>query len=329
MGIPLRPDREGLAREWKHDFIRSATVSVLSRVRKTDPREVELEIRAPVSPLKASDFGGGSVVKIILLAPKSAASQLFTLATVVDLRGIDTLSFPSPTNFADASFVAEGQPIALRQGTFAGFTIGPVRKLALLSALSGELETATGGVATTIIGHTLETAVGRGLDKVLLSPDAADADSPAGLLHNVTPITGSASMAKDLSALIAAIAAAGIDTASVVFICAPPQAMSLSLTAGPHFSHRIIEAASLANGTVVAIATSALIVAGEGTPVIDTSKQATLHFSDPASQIATTGTIATPTVSTFQSDLLALRCIARLTWATAPGAVSELTGATW
>jgi hypothetical protein len=84
---------------------------------------------------------------------------------------------------------------------------------------------------------------------------------------------------------------------------------------------------------VIAVAANALVFAGDGVdPVIDTSKQALLHFSDPASQIATPGTpneIAAPTASTFQADLLALRCISRITWAAAPDSVAVVNGATW
>ncbi|MBR0732418.1 phage major capsid protein [Bradyrhizobium japonicum] len=337
-GIPLRVDRDAAAREWRNGFVRSATVTTLSLLRKAPAGEIEREIRSPVSPMKVGDYPGSSVVRLLTLAPKSAAAQLVPLATVVDLKGISSFSFPLPTNFAAASFVGEGQPIPVRQGVFAGMPVGPVKKLALISALSAELESASGDVAQTIIAHTLEVAVGKGLDAVLFSDDAATADAPAGLLFGVTPITpvaggGFTAMSGDLRALIDSIAAAGIDTSGVVFVCAPSQALAIELTAGPHFAHRIIEASSLAAGTVIAIATSGLVISGDGAdPVIDTSKQALLHFADPASQISTPGTpnvVSVPTVSTFQADLLALRCIARITWSAAPGSVAVVNGATW
>ena len=139
-------------------------------------------------------------------------------------------------------------------------------------------------------------------------------------------------MSVDLGKLAEKIAAAGIDTGSIAYICAPKQAVSLSLLAGPHFQHRIIESASLTSGTVVAVAANALFFAGEGTPEIDVSKQAVLHFSDTPAQISTAGTpptIAAPTQSTFQTDTIALRCISRITWFAMPGAVAAATGCTW
>jgi hypothetical protein len=102
--------------------------------------------------------------------------------------------------------------------------------------------------------------------------------------------------------------------------------------AGPNFAHKIIEASSLEAGTVVAVATGGLIFAGEGTPTTDVSKQTLLHHADPASQISAVGTpnvINAPVISTYQADLIALRCIARITWTAMPGAVAELTGASW
>ncbi|MCA1533716.1 hypothetical protein I6F21_14210 [Bradyrhizobium sp. NBAIM03] len=348
-GIPFRADPSAKARAWVESFIRAATVRVLSRLQKTSAESIlrdtgwhhdsltGLILRAPVEPLKQADLPGDSVSRLLLLSPRSTAAQLRPLATVVDLKGVSSLNlFPLPENFAAAGFVGEGQSIPFRQGAFVGLPVGPVRKLALLSGLSAELETASGGLAQTIISATLENAVGRGLDAVLLSADAATDDAPAGLLYGVTPITAGASMSEDLGALVGAIAAAGIDTTSVVFVCAPPQAISLSLLAGPHFGHKIIEASGLAAGVVVAVAAAGLIFAGDGAdPVIDISKQALLHVADPASQIGTVAVapdpnvIAAPTVSMLQADLLALRCISQLSWSIAPGAVQLVNGVVW
>jgi hypothetical protein len=332
-GIPLRPDVNAAAREWRRSFVRDATLSTLATIRKTTVAEVSREIRSPVSPTKVGAYPGSSVSRLMLLAPRSGAAQLFEPPTVVvELRGIDSLSFfPSPSNFSGATFVGEDKPIPVLETIFTGFPVGPVKKLALIAALSRELEQAS--LAESIISYTLETAISKGLDAILFSAAAATADAPAGLLNGVVPLPGSASMSADLSALVAAIASNGIDTSSVVFVCAPSQALAISLLAGPHFAHRIIEAASLAAGTVIAIAVSGLVVSGDGAdPAIDVSKTATLHMSTTPADIGTAGsppTVAAPTKSMIQTDSLALRCIARITWAAAPGAVATLTGATW
>jgi hypothetical protein len=338
--IPLRPDHRAVEREWRKSFTRSATIVALSKLRKTSVEEIERgferETRAAVTVMKRSDLPGDSITRLLLLAPRSTAAQLFPLATTVDLVGVSSFSFQLPTNFAAASFIAEGAAIPVRQGAFVGLPVGPTRKLALLSALSGELENASGGLAEASIGRALEDAVGRGMDAVLLSDDAGSDVAPPGLLFGVASIPGSADMAKDLAALVGEIAKSGIDASSVVFIASAARALLIKLSAGVHFDYAVIASNALPDDSIVAIATAGLIVAGDGAdPMIDISKQALVNFADPASQISTPGTspdpnvIAVPTVSTFQADLIALRCISRICWSIAPGCVAWIEGASW
>jgi hypothetical protein len=290
-----------------------------------------MELRGAVTPLKASDLPGDAVAALMLLAPQSAAAKLFGLAIKVDLAGISSFSFPLPTNFTEAKFVVEGEPISVGQGAFEGMPLGPVRKVALIGALSNELENGSASLASTIIGHVLKVAVGDGLTKVLFSADPASEAAPAGLLNNVTPLAAGASMAADLAALVGSISAAGLDPESIVFVAAAEQATTVKLTAGPHFNHRII-GANIEPGTVIAVAADGLAVAGDGLPAVDVSKGAVLHLADPAEMISTPGApamVATPAVSMFQTDSFALRCIARVTWSAAPGAIAVVNGATW
>lgn len=328
--IPLRPDRDATAREWRRSFVQDATIKALARMRKTSADEIRLELRGAVEPMKAANYPGGTVAKLMLLAPTSAAAKLFELATKVDLAGISSFSFPLASTFTEAKFVAEGFPISVGQGSFAGMPLGPVKKVALIAALSSELETASARVASTIIEHVLKVAVGNGLAKVLFSDDAAVPDiAPPGLLFGVTPIPAGASMSEDLSALVGAISASGIDAESVVFVAAAEQAMAIRLAAGPHFNYRVI-GAPLDPGTVIAVAVEGLAVAGEGTPVVDVSKHGVLHMADPAEQIGTLpDVVAAPAISMFQTDSFALKCIARVTWSAAPGSVAVVTGTAW
>ncbi len=228
-----RTSASQLAADWRRSFVTDATVKVLSILRKTSAAEIrrDMLVRSPVVPLKASDFPDDSVTRFITLAPSSTIAQLAPLATRIDLSGI-TVTVPLPDNWAAAAFIAEGAAIPVRQGTFSGMSVGQIKKLALLTAMSGELETASGGAATTIMSGLLENAIRRGADGILLSNSAATDDAPGGLLVGAAAVTGSASMSKDLGALVAEISEAGIDTNSIAFVCAPPQAMSLSLSQG-------------------------------------------------------------------------------------------------
>ena len=55
------------------------------------------------------------------------------------------------------------------QSAAAGMSLGPVRKVALLAALTNELQDAGPAIASTIIEYLLRIAVGNGLAKVSLT----------------------------------------------------------------------------------------------------------------------------------------------------------------
>lgn len=130
--------------------------------------------------------------------------------------------------------------------------------------------------------------------------------------------------------MLGAISAANISTRSVFFVVSPDLAASLETQAWPLFKRKVIEANMLAPGTIIAIAADGFVVAGEGVPVIDVGKSATLHMMDPAAPlVGADGTVAAPMVSMFATDSFGLRCICRLTWACAPGAVAWIENAQW
>ena len=344
-GIPLRPDPSAHDREWKRSFVRAATSVVIAKLQKSSAAEIHkanwpddsraaVILRGAVSPTTQDAYPGSSVSRLLLLAPTSLAARLFPLATTVDLQGVSSFSaFPLASNFAAAQWVAEGQPISVRQDNFSGMAIGPVKKIGLIGALSSELENASGGIASVAIGNVLDIAITRGLDGKLVSADAETEEAPAGLLFGVAPIAGSADMATDLSALVAEIAAAGIDASSVVFITSAAQALSIALGSGPHFVGRVLGSNAVPDNTIIAVATAGLLIAGDGAdPLIDISKQAVLVMSEPASPISTAGApnvVSAPTVSMFGNDLIALKCIARLCWSAAPGSVAFIEDISW
>ena len=162
----------------------------------------------------------------------------------------------------------------------------------------------------------------------------------ARLLHGVSAITATAgggfnAMVSDLRALSERSQQREIDTSGVVFVMAPGQAVPLGLMAVPGTPSpqvKIIAAPGLAAGTVIAVATSALAVAGSGVPTIDIGKQPTLHLADTPRHIGVVGSpsvVAAPTISLYQTDQFALKCIARICWSAAPGAVQYISSATW
>jgi hypothetical protein len=329
-GIPLRPDYGAAAREWRKQFVNDATVGVLARIRKTSADEIRLELRAPVRPAMVGDYPGGTVAQVMLLAQDTALAEILDQAIKIDLTGVSQLSLSMPTNFSQAVFVEEGFPIPAASGVFEGLLTGMPKKLALLAPISNELENQSAPAASVVISNLLKTSVGNGGAKVLLSADPATAAAPAGILNGVAPIAGSASPSDDINALISAIAANNINTRSVFFVAAPAQASALSMQPWPNFKRKVIEANVLAPGTIIAIAADGFVCGGEGVPTVDVSKHATVHLANPASQLVSAGgVVAAPAQSMFQTDSFSLRCICRITWACAPGAVAWIQNATW
>jgi hypothetical protein len=328
--IPLRPDRDAAAREWRRAFVDDATVNVLARMRKTSADEVRLELRSPVSPARVGDFPGGSVTQLMILAQDTALAEILDLAVKVDLKGVQQLRLSSPTNFSQAVFIEEGFPIPAASGILDSVLVDMVKKLAMIVPLTNELENYSAPTASVVISRLLKISVGNGGAKVLLSADPATAAAPAGILNGIAPIAAGASPSADIKALLAAISAANISTRSVFFVVAPDLAASLETQAWPLFKRKVIEANMLAPGTIIAIAADGFAVGGEGVPVVDVGKSATLHMADPAAQlVGADGTVAAPMVSMFATDSFALRAVCRLTWAVAPGSVAWIQNAQW
>jgi hypothetical protein len=340
-GISLRADYGARDREWRADFVRSATISVLARMRKTSADEIraefekaaKLEQRSPVQPARVGDFPGGSVAKLMILADSTALSEILDAAIKIDLTGVSSFKLVTPSNFSQAVFVEEGFPIPAATGLFSGIAVELPKKLAMLAPISSEMETYSAPVASIAISQLLRITVNNGALAVMFGTDPATPAAPAGLLHNVAPLAAGASPGEDIRALLGAISAAGISTRSVFFVVAAGLSAVLETQNWPLFKRKVIEAPTLPAGMIVAIAGDGFVVGADGSPVIDTSRSGLLHLADPAAPLVgtdgTDGTAAGPMISMYQVDSFSLRCICRVSWACASGAVAWIENATW
>jgi hypothetical protein len=332
----MPPSRNAVDREWRRSFVRAATVKTLAQLRKTNSQEIEREFdrekRSAVTPMKVGDFPGKTVTQVMILADDTALAEILDQAIKVDMTGVSQFSLSWPTNFSQAVFIEEGSPIPAAQGVLASGVIDMVRKLALLAPITNDLENYSAPTASVVISQLLKISVGNGGAKILLSADPATAAAPAGILNGIPPLAAGASPSDDIKALIGAISAANISTRSIFFVAASDLFAGFETQSWPLFKRKVIEANVLDPGTIIAIAADGFVVGGEGTPVVDVGKSATLHLADPADQISVAGSpngIAAPVVSMFQTDSFSLRCVCRLTWAVAPGAVSWIQNAPW
>ena len=124
-------------------------------------------------------------------------------------------------------------------------------------------------------------------------------------------------MYEDLSTL-AGIVAAVAGSSPIVFVASPYQAAAIKMRQ-PNFAYEVLASSGLAAGIVLAIASNALVSAADPVPRIEVSDKATLHLEDTTPlQVGVAGspaTVAAPTKSLWQSDLLGIRLILEVSWA--------------
>jgi hypothetical protein len=294
----------------------------------------KLICRSAVNPAMTSTAGWAAELGIVAqafletLKPMSAAAQLLGQCLSVSFNRAVSIRLPSIAP-GSAQFVAEGAPIRVAaMPTAAGPTMAPY-KFATIVEITNEMLLSSN--AEVLVRQALVDSTAPSLDAALLSNAAGVAGvHPAGILVGATSVTPSTATTKteamddDLAALVAAIAAfAG--NGSVAFVCAPAQATRIMLRAqrspGP-----VLMSAALASGTVVAIATNALVSALE--PIaIDGAKAVSVHQDDTSPQpIGNAG----PTRSLWQTDSVALRMRMPVSWCVRnAAAVAVVTATKW
>jgi hypothetical protein len=295
-----------------------------------DDRRAQVFLRASSDPpLMTTAFPLQNIVGMYRsIAPKSIALRLFGHGVSVDLTGLGTVTIPAATNAPLLPFVAEGAPGPVVMLPDATFTVGPVRKILVLASVTRELDQASPQGAVNIISTILADAVAKSLDAIAFGAAAGSATAPPGLLYNVTPLTASAltdpfdAVAEDLGALAAAIGNAGVDTNDIVFVAGPKQATVIKFFAGALFDAPVYSSIALA-GKVAAFAGPALAAAYADLPQIETTREAAMHYEDTTPlNIGTPGTpptVAAPTYSAFQKELIAIRVRGRAAWGVHPG----------
>ena len=350
--IPLRPDRLALERDQHRSLVRAATAVALGHIAHRPADEflaaawpgddgAKMVLRAastPATTTSASALAIDAVAFLASMAPASAAARLFERALRINLQGIHATNIGRLVTVPAPGFVAEAMPIPVIAGDFDATALGPVFKMAFIVGLSNELEFSTPENASAIIGRALSDAAMKQLDAIVFDNVAGAGSRPSGLLNGVTPIGATAggglnAMAGDLAALAGALTDAGVDAEAMVIVANPRQAVKLRLLAGPAFSYPILGTAAVASGTVIGIAPAGVASGFDGAPQFEASTESTIHFDSAPAAIGTPGspaTVGAPTRSAWQTDVQMLKVRTKCAWSVVhPGAVAQITGATW
>jgi hypothetical protein len=343
MPVPLRPDFYAVQDRTISALVRSAiatahntydrAIRIPDYARKTwgseAAREVGLMLRAASAPAVTtqSDWAGlfaqATVTFLSSLAPASAGAELLGRGLQLRFEGAGAISLPL-MSAGQAAFVGQAAPIPIVQyATTPGLKLEP-HKLALGATLTYEMLNTPS--AEDAVRAALTESAAQGLDAVLFSASAATADQPAGLLNGITATTpstqtiASEAMVADLATLGGAIGRVAAN--NLVIVAAPEQAVSINLRL-PQLPYDVLASKALAAGTVIAVATNAIVSAFENVPRIESSREVAQAMDDTAP-----GT--QPTTSVFQTDNIALRLILPASWGLrASGAIAFMTGVAW
>lgn len=310
-------------------MIRSLALQVISQVTGLSPDTVvrnywpsDLVIRAATSPAMvgtpgwAAELAGRKVVDTLAaLGPASAGAQLLQEGLVLSMAGIGSIAAPGfSAEFGNAGWVAEGQPITVKQLALTPAVMNP-HKLGAIGVLSREMVESSN--AETLIADALVRSAGRMLDEVLFDANPEDASRPAGLRRDIAALTASAStdpfgaVFEDVATLLNGIAPVA-GNGPYILVTNPGRAMSLRMRIDPSIEELTILGSNAVINDMLAIAPAALVSAFASDPEVETSRAATLHMESASPQPV--GSVA-PHRSLWQTDSIAVKVRWPVTWA--------------
>ena len=340
-GVPLRPDYSAAANAGATSLVRACTACLLAAgktelgypadiARKNWPHDSDVAtiVKAASSPATTTSSAAllQTAVQDFLgvLGPASAGSQLLGRGLRFSFQQNSVLRIPSIV--ADATgvdFVGQASPIPVRQMLLGGITLEP-RKFATISTFTGEIFAYSIPNLELVVRTVMQESVALALDSALLGTTAGDAIRPPGLRFGVSalpassPAAGAAeAMIIDVSTLVEAIAPIALNS-PIIFVAAPDRALRMRMRA-LQLPLEILGSAAVADDELVAVASNCIASAVDPRPRIDASTETVLHQEDVAPLQISTGpqgsaTLATPSRSLFQTDVLALRLILECSW---------------
>ena len=168
-----------------------------------------------------------------------------------------------------ADFVAEGAPIPVVNGASSNVASLSPGKFAVITVLTREIIESR-MLRRSCAMRCCSRSVRRWIDVCLNRLRPLIGLGPPGLLHNITPLTAASgssddAMKTDLQKLISAVAVVAGIRRSFWFVRQGRPSRSNLRTLG-NFDYPVLVSSALADGTIIAIATAALVSATGGSP---------------------------------------------------------------
>jgi hypothetical protein len=294
-GIPLRPAREALTEMAMSALTRACIAAVATKldpnVKRADyvrqrwgdeARSVETVLKGTTGPAMTSTSAWAGALSPVTtaflrnLVPLSAGADLLGRVLGLSFDGANAINLPSIV-VALADFCGEGQAIPVVQAVSSiQATLQPY-KFAVITVLSREV--IEGGNAEQLVRLALLESTAPSLDRRLFDAQPGVANfRPPGLLHNITPLPPASSpggktdtMQDDLQALLSAVAPVA-GNGETVLVASPAQAVAINLRTVGTIAYRVLVSTQLPPGSVLAIATNAIVAAADAGPAIDTTR---------------------------------------------------------
>ncbi|MDY0207845.1 MAG: phage major capsid protein [Pseudomonas sp.] len=221
----------------------------------------------------------------------------------------------------DAGFVAEGAEIPFLQSDLATVVMTP-KRISAIQVITQELVRSH---AEHLLSKAIITSTAKIESQTFISATAASQEQPAGVLNGLTPLTGSAVLADDVAALVAAFDG---DLSQAVLVVSDKTAVKLSAIfpnagiGGDIGGVAIVANHSVPNDLMAIIEPQRILLSDAGVSV-EISKDATLVMRDED------GVTVTGDLNLFQQNLQACRVNRYIDWKPAAGAAVVITGGTY
>jgi hypothetical protein len=266
-------------------------------------RTVQTVLRSASAPAMISVAGWAAELShtvvidaLAALGPASAGAQLLMQSTVLAFDGNGVISAPGfVAGAGNAGFVAEGQPIPVKQLADSVVQMTP-HKLAAIAVLSEEMIMSSN--AEQLIGDVLIRSAAAALDVALFGTLAATAAQPAGLRYNIVAYTASTNgdfweaYFEDIANGINACAPVG-GNGPFVLVANAGRSVQIKLRAMGEEPYEILGSSAVGNDMLV-IAPAAVVSALSPEPEIEVANASTLHMADPAAPIVNGGAPSAP-----------------------------------